>query len=249
MRRMGLPSRGAAAPSRILDRLGLVAVFLMVLGPLLAWLRLVPALAGFVTFGLGGLAALVVAILAVIRALRGRGLGSGGTAAAAIAALVFVGLAVGGGRTPMINDFTTDTVDPPVFKQAATLPQNAGRDLAYPRSFAEVQASCCADLQPVRVPLDPPAALTLVEAVASGMPRWTITRRDPQAGELEAVATSQLFGFQDDVILRVRPDASGGSRVDMRSKSRDGKGDRGVNAARIRAFETALASRAVTGSR
>jgi len=47
----------------------------------------------------------------------------------------------------------------------------------------------------------------------------------------------------------VRPDPAGGSRVDMRSKSRDGKGDRGVNAARIRAFETVLAAHAAAGSR
>src|SRR5262249_22426171 len=54
MRRMGLSSRGAAAPSRILDRLGLAAVALMILGPLLAWLRLVPGLAGFASLALGG---------------------------------------------------------------------------------------------------------------------------------------------------------------------------------------------------
>ena len=37
-------------------------------------------------------------------------------------------------------------------------------------------------------------------------------------------------------ILRVRPDGAQGSRVDLRSKSRDGQGDMGTNAARIRAF-------------
>jgi uncharacterized protein (DUF1499 family) len=246
---MGLSSRGAAAPSRILDGLGFTAVALMVLGPLLAWLRLVPALAGFAILGLGGLIALVVAILGIIRALRGRGFGGSGALAAAIAALVFVALAVGGGRSPMINDFATDTADPPAFKQAATLPPNAGRDLSYPKAYAEVQAACCSDLQPVRMALDPPAAFTVVEATAGAMPSWNITRRDQQAGEIEAVATSKLFGFQDDIILRVRPDPAGGSRVDMRSKSRDGKGDRGVNAARIRAFETALAAHAAAGSR
>jgi len=61
------------------------------------------------------------------------------------------------------------------------------------------------------------------------------------AGALEAVATSRLFGFQDDIVVRVRPEGEGGSRVDVRSKSRDGKGDRGVNAARIRSFMAELA--------
>jgi uncharacterized protein (DUF1499 family) len=246
---MGLSSRGAAAPSRTLDRLGLAAVALMILGPLLAWLRLVPGLAGFITFALGGLVAIVVTILGIIRALRRRGFGGGGTVAASIAALVFVVLAAGGRGAPRINDFTTDTTDPPVFKHAATLPPNAGRDLAYPTAFAPQQAACCADLAPARLALDPAAAFVVVEGTASAMPSWSVTRRDPQAGELEAVATSRLFGFQDDIVIRVRPEPAGGSRVDMRSKSRVGQGDLGANAARIRAFETALAAHAAAGSR
>jgi uncharacterized protein (DUF1499 family) len=246
---MGLSSRGAAAPSRTLDRLGLAIVALMIVGPLLAWLRLVAGLAGFVTFALGGLVAIVVTVLCVIRALRGRGFGGGGAVVASIAALVFVVLAAGGRGAPRINDFTTDTTDPPVLKHAATLPPNAGRDLAYPAAFAAQQAACCADLAPARLALDPAAAFVVVEGTASAMPSWNITRRDPQAGELEAIATSSLFGFQDDVVIRVRPDPAGGSRVDMRSKSRVGQGDLGANAARIRAFETALAAHAAAGSR
>ena len=223
---------------------------LFILGPLLAWLRWVPALAGFVTFALGGLLALVVAIIAAIRALRGRGFGRGGVLAAAVAALVFVWSAVSGGRGPMINDFTTDPANPPVFKQAASEPANTGRDLSYPAGFAEQQRTCCADLVPMQLAVPPGEAFVQVESVATGMPAWRITRRDPAAGELEAVVTSAVFGFQDDVVLRVRPDpASGGSRVDMRSKSRDGKGDRGVNAARIRAFRDAMTARAGAGSR
>jgi uncharacterized protein (DUF1499 family) len=246
---MGLSSRGAAAPSRTLDWLGLTAIALMILGPLLAWLRLIPGLGGFVAFALGGLIALVVAILGVIRAIRRRGFGGGGTVAASIAALVFLALVIGSRGAPRINDFTTDTADPPVFRHAATLPANAGRDLAYPRAFAAQQAACCSDLAPARVALDPSAAFVVVEATAQAMPSWSITRRDQQAGEIEAVATSRLFGFQDDIIMRVRPDPGGGSRVDMRSKSRVGQGDLGANAARIRAFETALATHAAAGSR
>jgi uncharacterized protein (DUF1499 family) len=169
--------------------------------------------------------------------------------AAAIAALVFVVLAAGGRGAPRINDFTTDTADPPAFKHAATLPDNAGRDLAYPTGFAAQQAACCADLAPARLALAPAAAFAVVEGTAAAMPSWSITRRDPQAGELEAVATSRLFGFHDDIVIRVRPDPAGGSRVDMRSKSRVGQGDLGANAARIRAFESALAAHASAGSR
>jgi uncharacterized protein (DUF1499 family) len=45
----------------------------------------------------------------------------------------------------------------------------------------------------------------------------------------------------DDIRVRVRPSGEG-SVVDVRSKSRVGRGDVGANAARIRAFEQALRS-------
>src|SRR4029450_9338975 len=87
---MGRSARRPAAPSRTLDILGLVAMALFILGPLLAYLRLVPALTGFGAFALGGLLALVVTVIGIIRAIRGRGSGRGGVLAAAVAALVFV---------------------------------------------------------------------------------------------------------------------------------------------------------------
>jgi uncharacterized protein (DUF1499 family) len=248
---MGLSANDTAARSRTLDLLGLVAMGFFVLGPLLAWLRLVPALVGFALFALGGLLALVVTLLAVIRAARGRGFGRGGVLAASVAALVFVWSAARSGGGPRINDFTTDPSDPPTYKQATSEPANAQRDMAYPAAFAEVQRECCPDLAPIALAnVAPAAAFTEVETVAAGMPSWHITRRDPAAGELEAVATTALFGFQDDVAIRVRPDpSSGGSRVDVRSKSRDGQGDMGTNAARIRTFRDALAARVAAGDR
>ena len=238
----------SSPPSRTLDRLGLVAVLALVLGPLLAWLRLVPGIVGFATFALGGILALVVTILGVIRAIRGRGYGPR-VLAATLGALAFVALAARSGGAPRINDFTTDLDNPPAFKQAASDPANAGRDLSYPAAFADQQRACCGDLAPMHLPSLPPAAFAMVELVAAGMPNWKVTRQESATGELEAMTTSRLFGFHDDIIVRVRPDPAGGSRVDMRSKSRDGKGDRGVNAARIRAFETALATHAAAGSR
>ena len=51
-----------------------------------------------------------------------------------------------------------------------------------------------------------------------------------------------IFGFEDDVAIRVR-DVGGKSVIDMRSKSRDGRGDLGANAARIRAYVSALEKR------
>ena len=48
--------------------------------------------------------------------------------------------------------------------------------------------------------------------------------------------------FTDDVVIRVARHG-GGSRIDVRSLSRQGQGDFGVNAARVRAYLAALKPR------
>ena len=74
---------------------------------------------------------------------------------------------------------------------------------------------------------------------------WDVVARAPSDGKsdarLEAIATSRWFGFRDDIVIRIRPDGSG-SKVDIRSKSRVGRSDLGVNAERIREFVARLKS-------
>lgn len=222
------------------NAIGLVAVLAMVCGPLVAHFGVVPPLGGFAIFALGGLVSIVVGIVSLVQLVRGRGVTLGG-ALGIVAAIVFVGIASAGRGSPRINDFTTDTSDPPAFQQAGTLPQNAGRDMSYPSAFAAIQHDCCADLHPAKLSVPPAEAYERALRTARAMPAWTITRADPAGPAIEAVATTNVFRFQDDIVIRVRPDAAGaGSRVDMRSKSRDGKGDIGANTARIRAYMAAL---------
>jgi uncharacterized protein (DUF1499 family) len=222
------------------NRGGLLGGGTMLVGTGLAWLRLVPSLVGFGLFALGGLVCLGASIGVIIGLLRGRGLRPGGVVALAGAALLLVAARPGFG-VPRINDFTTDLADPPAFTHAATLGPNVGRSLAYPAAFAAEQRACCADLHPAQLAAAPAEAFPRVRDTAARMPSWTLTASDPAAGVIEAVATSTVFGFQDDIVIRVRPAATGpGSIVDVRSKSRDGKGDLGVNANRIRAFVARL---------
>lgn len=229
---------GRTPPSRALDVAGLLALTVLVVGPLLAWLRWVPALVGFGLFAVGGVSALIVGVLAVAQAARGRGSGRL-RLLAGVAGLVFLGLAINSRGAPAISDFTTDLENPPAFKEATAAADNAGRDMAYPPVFAAVQRSCCPDLGPAKLAIAPGTAYVRVESVALAQPDWTVTRRDPATGELEAIATTRLFGFHDDIVIRVRPDGTG-SRIDMRSKSRDGRGDLGTNADRIRRIVSAL---------
>src|SRR5439155_1761881 len=83
----------------------------------------------------GGLIALVVGLVRVVQAARGRAFGLGGVVTL-IAGMAFLAIAVRGRGAPRINDFTTDLGDPPAFRNAVTLPANAGRDLVYPPAFA-----------------------------------------------------------------------------------------------------------------
>jgi uncharacterized protein (DUF1499 family) len=252
---MEKPSR-VAAIARIA---GLLGVVLLALGPLLVQLRLVSGFLGFRIFGLGllaGLLALLLGALGVwLTRVRSEGFGVAAASEDAIAAFevsvsqarpgrsaALTGLALGlvvtacvlvaacpGMGLPAINDITTDPDDPPAF---ASLP-------AYPPEFAATQREAYPDLAPLRVAQPPAEAFAAAAGAARGL-GWEIVREDAAAGVLEATDTTRVFRFVDDVVVRVRPDGDG-SRVDLRSKSRDGKGDLGANAARIRAFRERLA--------
>jgi uncharacterized protein (DUF1499 family) len=67
------------------------------------------------------------------------------------------------------------------------------------------------------------------------MERWQVVSDDAALGRIEATATSRIFRFVDDVVIRVRDDG-GETVVDVRSRSRMGQSDLGANSARIRAY-------------
>jgi uncharacterized protein (DUF1499 family) len=221
--------------------IGGTAVVGFVGGPVLAHLYVVPAMAGFVLFDLGGLLGVAALTAGVIAAVRGAGLGFG-LALGALITATFLAVALPARKFPPINDISTDTTNPPQFVKAATLDGNVGRNLGYPgAAFAEQQRAGYPDLGPLHMNLPADETFRRVVAAAKQMPAWEITRVDPAARALEGVATSRLFRFQDDFVVEARPQGDG-SVVQMRSKSRDGKGDIGVNAARIKAFLARLAS-------
>jgi len=130
----------------------------------------------------------------------------------------------------------------PEFTHATELVANQGRDMKYDRAkYARRQAAGYGELAPLKVAVDPDATFAKVEATAKQMPTWLITSDDPKARALEGIATSALFHFHDDFVIQVRPAPDGtGSLIEMRSKSRDGIGDFGVNYKRIRTFFDAL---------
>jgi uncharacterized protein (DUF1499 family) len=68
---------------------------------------------------------------------------------------------------------------------------------------------------------------------------WDIVSVSPAELRIEATATTLLFGFKDDVVIRVTAQDNA-SRVDIRSLSRVGVSDLGTNARRVRSFLSEL---------
>ena len=65
---------------------------------------------------------------------------------------------------------------------------------------------------------------------------WDVISEDAFSGIVEATETTTLWGFKDDVVIRIRDHESGGTAVDLRSVSRVGRSDLGANAKRIERF-------------
>jgi uncharacterized protein (DUF1499 family) len=104
----------------------------------------------------------------------------------------------------------------------------------------ELQKKGYPDIGPSRLALPPDQAFARAEATVRSL-GWEVVATAPADGRIEATDTTLLFGFKDDVVIRVRPDGAG-SRVDIRSVSRVGRSDFGVNAKRVRKFQAALAA-------
>jgi uncharacterized protein (DUF1499 family) len=193
----------------------------------------------------GGLAAMVVSALGLI-------VGFGGIARREFVG-AGVGLILGGvaayfpwhasearGVFPPMHDITTDTVDPPSFDFATQMrAAEHGAPIAYPgQSTTAMQQKFYPGIAPAMLDVPPAQAFDRVLAVVKTR-GWTIVKSDPAAGIIDADDRSFWFGFTDDIAIRVTSVASG-SRVDIRSGSRQGRGDFGINAARVRGFLAAL---------
>lgn len=96
-------------------------------------------------------------------------------------------------------------------------------------------------LQPQRFGADAASvfAAALSSAKAIGL---EITASDAASGEIRGVATTRILRFKDDVTITVTREGDS-TVVKIRSASRLGKSDFGVNAARIERLQTEIASR------
>ena len=202
-------------------------------------------------------AAIAGAVLGLVGVVLARRSGKGRLLLANLIALVvalgFVlylgGLVRQARSVPAIHDVATNLDDLPQFARLKVRADNLenvpdlGRAelkaLAPEARWKAVHREAYGDLRTVRVPMSVEDTIGRAEALARDR-GWEVAAADTAAGTLEATATSRFFRFKDDVVLRVRPAPGGGSFVDMRSISRVGGSDVGMNAKRVREFLGAL---------
>jgi len=138
---------------------------------------------------------------------------------------------------PRINDISTDTLDPPSFWDVA-------EPMEYPgESVAELQQEAYPDLKPLLLPVSSDQVFKHALAIITDN-GWDVVAKVPGEGRIEAIVTSLLYGFKDEVVVRITS-SNGETIVDVRSRSRIGRIDRGTNAKRIRGYLKALKERVI----
>ena len=232
--------------ARIASRLGTFAPVCAIVGVLLIHVGFIPPLGGFMFFQIAllcGLLALPFGLAAVVITRDdpenpGRTAGWLGMASGALMLTITIAGAGDGLGSPPINDITTNLDDPPQFADASLVPDFAGRDMNYPPEFVEVVRTHYPGLRTLEATLDRDEAFDRALSLASGL-GWDVVWQDKAAGTIDARQSTAVFQFVDDVAIRIRSNGTG-SFIDIRSKSRDGRGDLGANAARILAFARAF---------
>jgi hypothetical protein len=162
---------------------------------------------------------------------------------AALAAIMYW-MVLPGWDAPHVHDVTTSPADPPEF-DVVRAAHYARRDYSSYREYNAVMNGEAAAAYPKVRTLVFDKSLRQVfmaaEAAAKDL-HWTIFIADPTHGRIEAGDWATIFGFVDDVVIRVRLNPAGYTVLDIRSASRTGTVDLGRNARRIQRFTEALNS-------
>jgi uncharacterized protein (DUF1499 family) len=138
-------------------------------------------------------------------------------------------------QLPRINDITTDMNDPPSFISILPLRNDTPNSPAYGgRKTAVQQLAAYPDIMPLVLHVSTDSAFALAHNTARAM-AWTVVDENVHDDRIEAMDRTFWFGFTDDIVVRITP-LPGGSRIDVRSASREGLSDIGTNAKRIWEF-------------
>jgi hypothetical protein len=143
-------------------------------------------------------------------------------------------------RYPTVADATTNIADPPMFVDLVPVrEETAENPLRYRyKEAAALQLQYFPDLTTLQSDKSPAEVIADAQAVADRLCLKAIAVV-PEQGRLEATATTFWFGFKDDLVVRARS-VNGKTLVDIRSASRLGYLDGGLNAKRVRNFMQGL---------
>jgi uncharacterized protein (DUF1499 family) len=172
---------------------------------------------------------------------RGAGIVASGVLLTAVLLCYPAYLAANAVRLPVLNDVSTDLVDPPQFSRSTTALGARNQrtpELPLPQVRQE-QRLAYPSVQPILLDLEADETYQLVlRAIAAR--GWKVVEQTSPGGRIgvghiDAIDRSLVMGFPDDVTIRMRP-LAGQTRVDVRSVSRVGRHDYGANAQRILRF-------------
>lgn len=151
---------------------------------------------------------------------------------------------------PMLNDVTTDLDSPPEFDAVVAERKPGANPAQYPKTrFAALQQANYPDLRTLNVPRPAEETYELVLQALGKLRFKIVTEAPPQEeagdpGFIEATDKTLVFGFVDDIAIRIMADEDGKSSwVDVRSASRYGRSDFGHNAERVRAILREISGR------
>ena len=233
--------------SKVLIAMSVLAIAILLCGPFAyksGLLPLQPALLSLiVSLGLGVITLLLSIIMLIVslkKQLEGeRNLMIGALIICCIPVLLVGGQLRMATSVPEIHDITTDTNNPPEFQKIVVLRKDAMNSLVYEyngsaEKLAELQLAAYPELKVIDSTLTVSDAVEKSASILREM-GLEIINVDADAGIVEATDTTFWFGFKDDIVVRIVA-VSDGTSIDLRSVSRVGRSDVGVNAARIMTF-------------
>jgi uncharacterized protein (DUF1499 family) len=141
-------------------------------------------------------------------------------------------------RLPRIYEITTDTASPPAFDRVAKIRQGAANPVHYESTFGALQTAAYPDIKPLLAQKPPADLYATVRETVKALNWKIIDEQSPEgarSGHIEAVDRTLIFGFTDDISIRITG-SSKAAKIDIRSSSRFGQHDLGRNAQRIRRF-------------
>ncbi len=157
---------------------------------------------------------------------------------AMIALLPIIGLGTqifSGSSVPSIHNISTDVANPPAFDKVVALRNESHNPLDYDvDKLANVQTQAYPNVKTLITDLSINDAFSNAKMVVESM-GLELVNSDASKGIIEATETTALWGFKDDVVIRITK-KEGKTAVDMRSVSRIGRSDLGANARRIEKF-------------